>query len=88
MDQVGFSVGPPESAGQGAVDVLDCSASPDFTLFAVDSPGLIATAFPSDGADATYSLTLVLGLGPTWTVTNLQTQASVQVDAQTGQVVP
>lgn len=89
MDQVGFSVQPPKSGGQCAVNVVDCSKAPDFTPFAVDSPELIARAFPDDGADATYGLTLSLlnPDTPNWAIRNITTGETKQVDPQTGEVV-
>ena len=87
MDQVGFSVGPPQSGGECAQNNVNCSAVMDFTPFMVDSPQLIMNAFPGDPADATYSMMLTLGVNPAWTIRNVSSGVTKMVDPQTGNVM-
>jgi hypothetical protein len=88
LDQIGFSVGPPQSSGECVSNAVDCSKVTEPPAFEIDSKRLLEIAFPNDGADATYSMQLTLLTSPTWTIHNIATNVTVKVDPQTGAIVP
>ena len=89
MNEVVYGAGPQTSSAGKGCGTIDCSQVPTNALPVIDSPAVIATAFPSDPATATYKLDLNVlpGMTRTWTV-QPQSGATVKVDADTGAVVP
>jgi hypothetical protein len=90
MEEIVFGAGPPTSTAEKGCGTINCAALPEFTLPQKDSAEVIAAAFPSDPAETTYNLQIIL-LGSTsriWQVTKRPSGPAVKVDADTGAVVP
>ncbi len=91
MNDVGFGAGPQTSTAQYGCQDIDCSQVTVTAEPAIDSKAAIAAAFPSDSADTLYKVDFIPvlhGGQRVWTITNMTTQTTVNVDADTGVVVP
>ncbi len=91
MNQVGFGAGPQVSSAELTCQYIDCSQVTPTAELGVDSKAAIEAAFPSDAADTQYNVDFMPAVHNNqrvWTVTNRTTQVVVNVDADTGAVVP
>lgn len=89
MDQFSLDTTNGHCGAERDCGVLDCDAVPAHAFPTIDSSAAISTAFPAEGADATYKIDINYLAGQTyWSVTSLQSKVTVKVDGDTGMIVP